>query len=361
VTRATIREPHEDGNVAQRPSDSRKIAAGDRCLTRLPKADLHLHLEGAMRPGSLADLAGSCGEPIPQLGCYRSFDEFQHCYRRVVKLIRTGTDLRRLVREVVEDAAASGAVWIEPHFNPTTYAPALGSPEGVLGLVLETGLAAGQSLGVGFGLILSASRNRDPRQATDLARLAAAYAGLGVVAFGLTGDETAGSLEAFKDAFTIARRAGLIIAPHAGELAGSQSLSSTLDVLMPGRIAHGVRAVEDRALLARLADERITLDVCLTSNCALGVVRHFKEHPLLHILEAGVRCSLGSDDPLLLGTNLLAEYQLARSELALSDSHLAALARTSVQSSGAPSDVLANALRDIEAWIRDDGTQETST
>ncbi|WP_226599554.1 adenosine deaminase [Streptomyces violascens] len=347
--------------MAQIPSDSGKITAGDRCLTRLPKADLHLHLEGAMRPESLADLAAVHSEPIPQLGCYRSFDEFQHCYRRVVKLIRTGTDLRRLVREVVEDAAASGAVWIEPHFNPTTYAPALGSPEDVLDLVLETGAAAGQPLGVGFGLTLSASRNRDPRQATDLARLAAAYAGRGVVAFGLTGDETAGSPEAFKDASTIARKAGLIIAPHAGELAGSPSLYSALNVLIPGRIAHGVRAVEDRALLDRLADERITLDICLTSNCALGVVRHIKEHPLPHILEAGVGCSLGSDDPLLLGTNLLAEYQLARSELALSDSHLAALARTSVQSSGAPNDLLARALRDIEVWLRDNGTQETPT
>ncbi|WP_327356357.1 adenosine deaminase [Streptomyces sp. NBC_01304] len=337
--------------MAQNPLASGKITATGRCLARLPKADLHLHLEGGMRSQTFADLAESRGEPTPQLGYYRSFDQFQHCYRAIVKLIRTQTDLRRLVREVVEDAAASGAVWIEPHFNPTTYAPLLGSAEEVLDLVLETGFAAGKPLGVGFGLTLGASRNRDPRQATSLAQLAAAYAGRGVVAFGLTGDESANSPATFKESFAIARDADLIIAPHSGELSGPPSLASTLDVLTPDRIAHGVRAIEDRALLDRLADEQITLDVCLTSNYALGVVKHLEEHPLPHILEAGVRCSLGSDDPLLLGTSLLTEYQLARSHLALPDAQLGALASTSLRSSGAPDDVLARALRGIEDWM----------
>ncbi|MGX1668579.1 adenosine deaminase [Streptomyces sp. NPDC055400] len=337
--------------MAQSPLASGEITETGRCLARLPKADLHLHLEGGMRPQTLADLAEPRGMPTPQLGYYRSFDQFQHCYRAVVKLIRTKADLRRLVREVVEDAAVSGAVWIEPHFNPTTYAPVLGSAEEVLELVLETGFAAGKPLGVGFGLTLGASRNRDPREATRLAQLAAAYAGRGVVAFGLTGDESANSPAAFNKSFAIARDADLILAPHSGELAGPRSLASTLDALIPDRIAHGVRAIEDRALLDRLADEQVTLDVCLTSNHTLGVVKYLEEHPLPHILEAGVRCSLGSDDPLLLGTSLLTEYQLARSHLALPDAQLGALAHTSLHSSGAPDDVLARALRGIEAWI----------
>ncbi|WP_063746294.1 adenosine deaminase [Streptomyces prunicolor] len=337
--------------MVQSPSASRDIPEGGRCLSRLPKADLHLHLEGAMRPETLADLSDAHGEPTPQLGNYSSFDQFQCCYRAVVKMIRTRTDLRRLVREVVEDAALSGAVWVEPHFNPTTYAPTLGSVDEVLDLVLETGHAAGETLGVGFGLTLSASRNRDPRHATNLARLAVKYASHGVVALGLAGDERAGSAEAFKDAFTIAREAGIIVAPHSGELAGGATLRNTLDALAPDRIAHGVRAIEDQALLKRLADAQITLDICLTSNRALGVVKHIKEHPLPRLLESGVRCSLGSDDPLLLGTSLLAEYRLARSQLALTDSQLAALARASIQSSGAPDHVLTPALHGIDAWL----------
>ncbi|MFF0448113.1 adenosine deaminase [Streptomyces sp. NPDC004609] len=335
------------------PSTTRDLASSDRGLANLPKADLHLHLEGAMRPGTLADLASTYAEP-PQVGCYRSFDEFQHCYRAVVKLIRTQSDIRRLVREVVEDAAASGAVWIEPHFNPTTYAPALGSAEDVLDLVLDTGTAAGRSIGVGFGLTLSASRNRDPRDATVLARLAVDYADRGVVAFGLTGDEAATPPEAFSEAFAIARDAGLITAPHAGELMGGPSILSTLDALSPDRIAHGIRAVEHPALMERLADERITLDVCLTSNRVLGVVKHIEEHPLLHLLKSGVPCSLGSDDPLLLKTSLLTEYQIARTQLSMTDRQLAAMASTSIQSSGAPADFIAHALTGIETWMKRD-------
>ncbi|MFF7094703.1 adenosine deaminase [Streptomyces rubradiris] len=318
----------------------------------LPKADLHLHLEGAMRPRTLADLATAYAEPTPQVGCYRSFDEFQRCYREVVKLIRTRSDMRRLVREVVEDAAASGAVWIEPHFNPTTYVPTLGSAEDVLDLVLDTGAATGRALGVGFGLTLSASRNRDPRAAAVLARLATDYAGRGVVAFGLTGDEAATPPEAFSEAFAIARDADLIITPHAGELMGEASIRSTLDVLSPDRIAHGVRAVEDPALMERLADEQITLDVCLTSNLVLGVVKHIQEHPLLHLLESGVQCSLGSDDPLLLKTNVLAEYQIARTHLSMTDQQLAAIAATSLRSSGAPTEFIAKTLTEIDAWTK---------
>lgn len=334
------------------PSPVRDLASSDPDLADLPKADLHLHLEGAMRPRTLADLADTYAEPTPEVGCYRSFDEFQHCYRAVVRLIRTPGDMRRLVREVVEDAASSGAVWIEPHFNPTTYAPALGSAEDVLDLVLETATAAGRPIGVGFGLTLSASRNRDPRDATALARLAVGYAGRGVVAFGLTGDEAATPPEAFSEAFAIARDAGLIIAPHAGELMGGPSIRSTLDVLSPDRIAHGVRAVEHPALMERLANERITLDVCLTSNHVLGVVKDIREHPIRHLLDSGVPCSLGSDDPLLLKTNLLAEYQVARGQLSMTDRQLAAIASTSIQSSGAPTDLAARALAGIEAWLR---------
>ncbi|PJJ00739.1 adenosine deaminase [Streptomyces sp. 2333.5] len=336
------------------PSTSRDFASSDRCLVSLPKADLHLHLEGAMRPGTLAELAGTYTKPMPQVGSYRSFDGFQHCYRAVVKLIRTRGDIRRLVREVVEDAAASGAVWVEPHFNPTTYAPALGSAEDVLDLVLDAGTAAGRTLGVGFGLILSASRNRDPRDATVLARLAADYAGRGVVAFGLTGDEAATPPEAFSEAFAIARDAGLIIAPHAGELMGGPSIRSTLDALSPDRIAHGVRAAEHPALMEHLANERITLDVCLTSNRILGVVKHIEEHPLLHLLESGVPCSLGSDDPLLLKTSMLTEYQIARTKLSMTDWQLAAMARTSIQSSRAPPEFIAHALIGIEDWMKRD-------
>ncbi|MFC8431895.1 hypothetical protein [Streptomyces sp. NPDC057253] len=144
------------------------------------------------------------------------------------------------------------------------------------------------------------------------------------------------SPEPFAEAFTIARDAGLISAPHAGELAGPASVRSALDALGAQRIAHGIRAVDDPSLLARLAAQGVVLDVCPTSNVALGVVESLSAHPLPKLLHAGVRCTLNADDPLLFGPGLLEEYATARTTLALTDHQLAAIARTSIESSGAP-------------------------
>jgi adenosine deaminase len=204
---------------------------------------------------------------------------------------------------------------------------------------------------VGFGLTLSASRNRAPQQATALAQLAAAHADNGVVAFGLAGDETAHPPEVFATAFQIARSAGLIAAPHAGELPNAPSLRATLHALKPDRIAHGIRAIDEPQLLNRLAEEQVTLDISLTSNQSLGAVNDIADHPLPRLLNAGVRCTLSSDNPLLLNTSLLAEYQLARAQFALSDSHLADLARASIHASGAPLPVRQRALTGIESWL----------
>jgi adenosine deaminase len=217
--------------------------------------------------------------------------------------------------------------------------------------VLAEGLSAGARHGVGFGVTIAAMRHRGPESAEDLARFAAAYAGRGVFAFGLTGDEDAFPPGPFARAFAIAREAGLAAAPHAGELAGPGSVRAAVHDLGATRIAHGVRAVEDPPLLADLAERNVTLDVCLTSNKALGVCPDISRHPLPALLAAGVGCSLGADDPLMFGAGLLDEYQTARSELGLSDVQLAALTRTSIRTSGAPAATVTAAMADIDAWL----------
>jgi adenosine deaminase len=281
--------------------------APGRDLRALPKAELHLHLLGAMREATL-----------------------------------------------VADAAADGVVWVQPHFDPHLY-PQFGSPQEVMEMVLAEGLAAGTRLGVGFGITVAAMRHRGPDFAEGLARFAAAYAGQGVHALGLTGDESAFPPEPFARAFAIAREAGLAAAPHAGELAGPASVRAAVEDLGASRIAHGVRAVEDPALPDELAGRNVTLDVCLTSNKALGVFPDTARHPLPALLAAGVGCSLGADDPLMFGAGLLEEYETARSELRLSDDQLAALARTSVQTSGAPVSIITTATAGIDAWLGRDG------
>jgi adenosine deaminase len=327
-----------------------------RDLAALPKAHLHVHLEGAMRPATLAELAASVGVPTPPVREYGSFAEFSQRYQAVSWLIRTEADLRRVVREVVADAAADGAVWVEPHFYPPRYAagtvsPSLGSEAEVLELVLDEAGRAADRLGIGCGLMVSALRHLDPAEAVRLAGLAARYADAGVVAFGLAADESLFPPEPFAEAFGIARDAGLISAPHAGELAGPDSVSGALDALGAHRICHGVRAVEDPALLERLVADGIVLDVCPTSNVLLDVVGSLREHPLARLLDAGVRCTLGGDDPLLFGSGVLGEFELARTALGLSDQRLAAVARTSIEACGAPPALVAAGVAGVSTWL----------
>lgn len=307
-----------------------------------------------MRPGTLADLAVAAGAPLPDVRGYRSFAEFGARYADTVALVRTEADLRRVVREVIEDAAVDGSVWAEPSVNPLAYPDRIGPPPYVLDVLLDESRTTAGRLGIGCGLMVTAQRHLAPESALDLARLAATRAGQGVVAFGLAADEARHAPEPFSRAFAVARDAGLISAPHAGELVGEASILGALDALGADRIGHGVRAVEAPELLARLAAEGTVLDVCPTSNVRLGVVPALDVHPLPRLLEAGVRCTIGADDPLLFGPGLLDEYVTARDVLGLDETRLADIARCSVEASGAPEPIVGAALRDIAAWLSTD-------
>lgn len=322
-----------------------------RDVRALPKAELHVHLPAAMRPDTLAELAAESGLTAPDPRGFTSFVEFQQVFAACFAVTQTRPDnLRRLVREMVADAADDGVVWLQPHIDPRVYA-AFGPPEQVLELLLDTGRDAGRRHGVGFGLTFGASRHADPADVAELARLAARYAGHGVHALGLTGDERVGPVDPYADAFAIARDAGLTVAPHAGELCGAAGVRAAVETLGATRIAHGVRAVEDPAVVDLLVDRGVSLDVCPTSNRILGVVPDLARHPLPRLLAAGVRCSLGADDPLMFGVGVADEYRTARDRLGLTDRQLADIARTSVETADAPADLVAAARTGIDAWL----------
>ena len=326
-------------------------ASPGRALIDLPKAHLHLHLEGGMRPSTLAERAEHYGMAMPTINGFGSFPAFADMYVGACEVLRTTDDLTRLVDEVVDDAAEAGAVWIEPAFYQPRYRDRLGSDEHLIEVVLDALAAASARTGVGTGLMVAADRTIDPAEAIDQARLAARYADRGVVAFGLANDEALWPPEPFAEAFAIARAAGLISAPHAGELAGPDSVTGALDALGADRIQHGVRAIEDPAVVRRLADDGICLDVCPTSNLLLSVVPSLAEHPLPRLLEAGVRCSINADDPLLFGPGLLEEYQLCRDEIGLDDAALAAIATSSIEASGASPEQKAAGVAGVRAWL----------
>jgi len=332
------------------------VNAAGRDLARLPKAHLHLHLEGAMRPATLAELAAEDGREVPPVRDFEGFAAFAGLYVAACEFVRDEGRLRRLVREVVEDAAADGVAWVEPAFYCPRYRDVWGSDEATIELVLDELAASGRRLGVGTGLIVAADRTTDPAEAVGLARVAASFAGRGVVGFGLANDETGWPPEPFAEAFAIARDAGLLSVPHGGELAGPESVRGCLDACGAHRVMHGVRAVEDPELLRRLADEGICLDVCPSSNVALSVVGSIHDHPLPALLDAGVRVSLNADDPLLFGPGILEEYRLCRDALGLDDPTLERIAVWSLEASGAPPDLVRSATAAASRWLEETPT-----
>jgi adenosine deaminase len=206
-----------------------------------------------------------------------------------------------------------------------------------------------------MAVVIAANRIRHPLDARTLARLAAQYAGRGVVGFGLSNDERRGSTRDFEPAFRIAERAGLRLVPHGGELRGPEHIAVCLDALRAQRLGHGIRSAEDPALLDRIADAGVALEVCPISNVALGVYSDLTSVPLPTLLEAGATVALGADDPLLFGSRLLGQYAAMRAAHALTDEQLAELARMSVRASCAPSDVRQRMLEDIDDWIAAEG------
>src|SRR5262249_8648931 len=171
----------------------------------------------------------------------------------------------------------------------------------------------------------------------------------GVIGFGLSNDERRGAAHDFAAAFRIAARAGLLLTPHGGELAGPASVRSCLDDLHADRIGHGVAAVADRELTKRLAASGITLEVCPTSNVALGVAARPGDVPLRTLLDDGVPVALGADDPLLFGSRLNAQYEIARHVDGMNDAEIAELARMSVRGSAAPAGTAARLLAGVGA------------
>jgi adenosine deaminase len=336
--------------------------AGLREVSRLPKAHLHLHFTGSMRHGTLLELAERDGIVLPdslvedwppQLSAAdeKGWFRFQRLYDVARSVLRTPEDVRRLVLEAAEDDVRDGGRWLEIQVDPSGYAARFGGITEFTELVLDCVRDASERTGLGMAVVVAANRTRHPLDARTLARLAAQYAGRGVVGFGLSNDERRGRTEDFAGAFRIAERADLLLAPHGGELRGPDHVRQCLDDLGAQRLGHGVRSAEDPALLDRIVADGVALEVCPVSNVSLGVYSDLTSVPLPQLLAAGATVALGADDPLLFGSRLAGQYATMRAAHDLDDATLASLAEMSFGASRAPSDVVAAARRDIAAWL----------
>jgi len=316
----------------------------------LPKAQLHLHLEAAMRPATAAELAERYGRPAPQAGPYDGLRGFVEAYESARDLLVTLEDVARVAAELVEDAGAQGIGWSEVHCVPFNYNGRLGAPEGVVESVLD-GLRQGAAAsGVQAALILAHNRADDPELAWKTLDLARDRVDAGVVGFGLVGNEADFPPAPYAEVFKAARERGLLSVPHAGEAAGPESIRSAWRDLDANRIGHGVRAVEDPALLAELAVAGVCLDVCPTSNAMLHACPSLPEHQLPALLAADVTVSLGSDGPLFFGVDVVDEYLTAHRVLGLAADQLARIARNSLHHSAAPEQLKATGYETIDAW-----------
>jgi adenosine deaminase len=317
-----------------------------RDLAALPKANLHLHLTGSMRPGTLAELTGRYGVPVPpvlDLTVVHGWQAFQSRYDAARAAIRTAADITRVVAEAAADNAAEGGGWLEIQVDPTSYEQRLGALEPVV----EAALAGAQ--GQPVGVILAASWGR-PDLALRVAALAARYAGRGVVGFGLSNDERLGRVADFVPAIRIAAGAGLISVPHGGFYEAAWHVRDCVNLLGAARIGHGVTAYADPDTLALLAGQGVALEVCPTSYPPLGVA-DLTTLPIPALLAAGVPVALGTDDPLLFGAGLTEQYAIAR-RLGCTDEQLAAMAHHSIEGSAAPPEVREPMLTGIDDWLR---------
>jgi len=327
-----------------------------RDLRALPKAELHLHLEGAIKPATVRELADAHGRPLPgslQPDDSWRFDGFLHFideYGRVCDLLNEPDDFHRVARELCTNLAAEGVRYAEVVFSPAQHARRLGDWYGPIEAVLD-GLAVGErETGVVIRLEPDVIRDYGMEQAEGTLEVALKFAGAGVVALNCAGSERF-EVAPYADIFRRARDAGLRSAPHAGEWAGPQSVWATLEHLLPDRIGHGVRAIEDPRLIEHLVEREIPLEVCPTSNIATGAIATPIVHPFPKLRDAGVIVTLNSDDPGMFGSWVTDQYELARNTWDLGDEDLADPSRAAVRASFADHDLKREIDRGIDAWL----------
>jgi adenosine deaminase len=318
----------------------------------IPKAELHVHLEGAAPPALMRRIARRNGLDVPPelIGAddryaWRDFLHFLELYDQAVGLLRTVEDYRDLVYEYLVACAGQGAIYVELTASPDHAAHAGLTDEQHVEALARGIDDARDATGIEARVIMTCVRQFGTERAEEVARRALATPHPYVVGFGIAGDEAHFPPEPFAGAFAIAHEGGLGCTAHAGEWAGPESIRGALGLPGVTRIGHGVRAVEDPALVAELAERGTVLEVCPTSNVVLGVFADYAHHPLRALHDAGVRVTLGSDDPPYWGASIGGEYEVAQERLGFSADELLAITRTAVDAAFAP-DGVRSGLRD---------------
>lgn len=322
-----------------------------RSLQSLPKAHLHLHLDGSYPLNAVQALARRRGVAFHVPDMFRDVWHFFDAYGSVPLLVDTHEDLATLCRALVHAEAREGVLYLEPAIEPQLYAPRLGTLDQVTRTMLEAFAEAAQDAGIEVGALVTINTDENFEIAEDLARIAAAHAGAGVTGLGTAGFVEPGNLRRYRRSANIVRAVGLPVVSHAGQTGGADSIEEALNELGARRISHGFRAIESTGLVERLADEKIVCDMCPVSNCRLGIVRDIAFHPAPTMLAAGVPITLNADDALWFSAGVSDQYAVARHHWGLADEQIASFARAGALAAGMSSGIRERLLTGIDAWL----------
>lgn len=302
----------------------------------LLKAEIHCHIEGAAPPAlalAQAEKYGADASGVLQDGRYlwSDFSEFLVCYDKVAALFRTDADYALLTETYLLELAAANTIYSEVIVSPD-HGDRIGlGADAYLAGISEGIRRARDRSGIEARIIVTGERHFGPQSVIAAAQYAARSDNPLVTGFNMAGEERMGRVTDYARAFDIARDAGLGLTIHAGEVCGPFSVADALDIVRPSRIGHGVRAFEDPALVARLAELDVVLEVCPGSNIALKVYPDFDSHPLPQLMAAGVRVCLNSDDPPFFGTSLGREYEIAANVMGFSENEINDMTRTAIE------------------------------
>ena len=334
-----------------------------RIIERLPKAEIHCHLDGCLRPRTVLELALAQGVKLPttNLGRLtkllqagkrtRNLGEYLKIFDITLSVMQERDALYRVSYELAEDAAAENVRHLEVRYSPILHRQKRLSFDQIVDPVIAGLADAGRRHNITTGVIICGIRSMSPRYSLALAELALAYKNRGVLAFDLAGQERDYPAKAHRSAFQLVLKNNINSTVHAGEAFGPASISQALHYCGAHRIGHGTRLREDKDLMAYVNDHRIPLEVCLSSNVQTGAVRSIKDHPFLYYFKQGLRLTLNTDSRLISGTTLSQEMALAVRAFRLSPYEVKRIVINGFKSSFLPYTQKARLLRDVNLEI----------
>ena len=312
-------------------------------LHALPKTELHVHLDGSIRPETMIELAEQYGKPLPSTdpealaehmcaGDTRNLEEYLERFALTLSVMQHSAALERIAFELAEDNALENVRYLEVRYSPILTAREGLPPTETVEAPLRGLARAEEKYGIRTALIICGIRNMEPETSRDLADLTVAFKGRGVVAFDLAGAEYNYPAKKHRNAFFTVINKNMATTIHAGEAYGPESIHQALHYCRANRIGHGTRLFEDPDLMAYVRDFQIPLEICPTSNVQTRAVPSFSAHPLRQYFDEGIVVTLNTDNRLISGTTVTDEYWKSHTELGFTWEELVRVARYGFES-----------------------------